>query len=94
MTERKVMRDLGLNEPVSITLPAYVWLGFSSAYISSDFNSTDANNLINAIQRSLLDPVFIKEQEAQQQFVQDQHQNMFHQMMTGRPPEIPPNMEA
>lgn len=93
MADRKFMRDIGLNEPVSVTLPAHVWLGFAASYISSDFSSPDANQLVTAVQRELLDPLYIKEQEAQAQAQQDQAHSLFQHLATGVTPEVPPNME-
>lgn len=93
MPDRKVMKDLGLNDPVSVTLPVHVWLGFAASYIASDFNSPDANRVVTAIQYEMLDPLFIKEQEAHTQLQQDQAQAVFHHLATGAIPEVPPNME-
>lgn len=93
MADRKIMRDIGLNDKVSVELPAYVWLGFAASYISSSFNSPDANEVVTAVQRALLDPLYLKEQEAHHQQQHDQAQSFFNTIVSGNPPEVPPNME-
>lgn len=94
MTEQKVMRDISLNEPVTITLPAHLWLSAMSGYAECEWSSTVMTLLMTRVQEALLDPVYLKEQLAKQQHQQDMQQAAFNQMVTGRPPEIPPNMEG
>lgn len=89
MPDRKVMRDISLNEKVAVSVPAYVWIGFIAAWRTSDWNNGEAGAVVEAAQRAMMDPIWIKEQEAAAQEAQDAHNAIFHSITTGRPPEPP-----
>jgi nitrate reductase cytochrome c-type subunit len=90
----KVMKDIGLNDPVSVTLPAHVWIGFIAAYSSCAWNSGHATQVANAAGKEILHPLWINEQEAQRQQQVDEQQAAFNSLFTGQPPEVPPSMEG
>jgi hypothetical protein len=92
MGDTKVMKDIGLNDPVTVTLPAHVWAGFLSAYASTKWHSPDADTIGQEAVDQIFNPLYIKEREVANQAHQDQHESMFR-MFTGGPPGVPLHME-
>lgn len=84
-------RKMNLNDPVTITLPAYIAIGFLFAYSECTWNNMCASKIAVSIQNQVLDPVYLKEQEAQIQAQADMHHAAFSHMM-GQPMEVPPNI--
>lgn len=85
-------RDLGLNETVAIELPASVWLSFVTSYGASEWNDPTANTIAGAIRNTILDPVYLKEQDAMFAEAQEQANMLPFQIMSsmrGDPPEPP-----
>lgn len=93
MADKRIMRDINLNEPVAVTLPAHNWIGFISAYASTRWHNTDANAIGSAVIDALFDPVCVKERAAAAQEEHDTANSMIRHMFTGQPPETPPHME-
>ena len=93
MPKNPVMRDIKLNDPVSITLPAHIWLGFVAAYATSDWNCNHANQIATEVSEALLDPLYMNERLAAEQQARDEQQAIF-QRFIGQTPEVPPNMET
>lgn len=93
MPEQKIMKDIGLNDPVSVTLPAHVWVGFIGAYKSTKWVSEDTSEIYRKVIDELFNPLFLKEQEAAMQENHDKHMGLFRHIFTGESPETPPHME-
>lgn len=93
MENKKIMRDISLNEPVPVTLPAHVWLGFISAYASTEWSCEDVSIIAQEAIRQLFDPLYLNEKEAAMQEQHDQQQSVLQAIITGRRPETPPHME-
>lgn len=93
MAEFPKLKKLGMNEMVSIEMPAHMWLSFLAGYLASEWSTGSANTLAEQIQEALLDPLYVKEKQAEMQFLQDQRNAGLQQFFTGQPPETPPNME-
>lgn len=94
MTDSKygLMREMDLNAPVSITLPAHVWRGFLAAYCSTKWESTDATSIMMEIQDALFDPLWAREQQAEAQRKHDEYHRRMSGILPGfLPPEIPPD---
>ena len=84
-------RKMDLNEEVTITLPAHIWAGFIFTYNNADWTELCASKIALAAQNAILDPVYLREQEAAAQSQVDmQHAAFMH--MTGQPMDIPPNI--
>jgi hypothetical protein len=64
---RRVMCEIGLNDPVTLTLPAHVLHGFIAAYGAAKWSCSHANVMFLAIQKKLYDPQYMKEREAEAQ---------------------------
>lgn len=92
MAKSKVMRDMGMNEPVSIELPAHVWLTFMVTYANTEWTSDSAAAICVEIQEALLDPLYVNERQAELQERHDQHERAFRAFI-GQRPEFPPGME-
>lgn len=93
MPSQKTMKDVSLNEPISVELPAHIWHGFIAAYLNTKWKSDDTSLIVNAVIDQLYDPVFLKEREAEHSEHHDMHRSMFRSFFTGEPPEVPPHME-
>ncbi len=61
-----VMRELSLNAPVAITMPAHVWVGFIATYSEASWNSPYANSILGQIVNALLDPEYSEAREAEE----------------------------
>lgn len=85
-------RNISLTDPVTVTLPAHIWLGFFAAYMSTKWACNYASAIAVAAQEQLMDPLWLKEREAHQQQHDDIGQALVHGFLTGRPPEPPPNV--
>lgn len=84
-------RNINMNEPVSVTLPAHVWLGFIFTYAGANWTDICTSRISGEVQKQLLDPVYLKEQEAAAQHQADLQMAAFHHF-TGQPQDFPPNM--
>lgn len=83
------MRDgLQMNDEVTVTLPAHVWLGFYASYLTADWNDYYANLIGNASQEQLLDPVYVREMEAYHMEEHEQAMAEAQSFFTGQPVEI------
>ncbi len=92
MADQKVMKDgLGFNDPVAITLPAHVWHAFMAQYATTEWSSNAAAQICIKVQEELLDPIYVREREAEAQAHHDQHEMVLQRFM-GLPPDLPPNM--
>ena len=87
MSEEPRFKKMDIAEPVSITLPAYAWVGFFSAYVSTEWTNYYANLISEAAQKEMLDPLYIKEREAAIQEQLDQGHAHLQQFITGQPPQ-------
>lgn len=87
------MRSIDLNEPISIEMPAHMWISFISAYSTSDFSHGAANTLAELAQQALLDPLYLNERLAEQQQLIDRHQEHMHRVFGTPPPNFPPHTE-
>ena len=59
------MRDMKLNDPVSVTLPAHIWVGFQSVYMSAEGNGDFFSEAIcNASIEQIIDPLYVQERDA------------------------------
>lgn len=88
----RMRADMKLNDPVTVTLPAWVWLSFDAAYTAARWHCDEASLIAIAIQEQMMDPVFLKEREARHQQEHDRR-DAFMDHVIGRPPDVPPNME-
>lgn len=86
------VKKILLGEPVSVTLPAHIWVGFFSAYASTDWNNYCASAIATECQKAVLEPRFIKEQEARAQHNLDMQQGWMQRLISGTPPEVPPTI--
>lgn len=91
--EFPLMRKMDLNEPISITMPAHLWVGFLAAYSITEFSHGAANAIAELAQEALLDPIYLNERLAEQQQLVDQHQQQMHRVFGTPPPDFPPNAE-
>lgn len=96
MSEHVRFRDLKIDEQVSVTLPAHIWLGFIASYSAfSDYNCGYANMIGSAAQEAMLDPVYLRERQAETERQLAQHQHMMSNMIPGFPgPQIPPDLSG
>ena len=96
MSKQPQMRDIKLGEPVTITLPAYVWVGFVASYTSSpEYNCGHANTVASAAQEAILDPVYLKERIADAERMASQQQSYLSNIIPGFPgPQIPPDLSG
>lgn len=85
-------RDVSLNEPVTLTLPAHIWLGFLASYGSSKWSCAYTSAIMSAVFDQVMDPVWLKEQEARGQEAHDTQRELLNRFLTGRGPDLPPNM--
>lgn len=85
------MREITLNEPVTITLPAHVWCGFLAAYVAAKWSCADASVILNEVQNALFDPLWLRERQAEVQRVHDERHRLISGI-TGFPgPMTPPD---
>jgi hypothetical protein len=89
---QKIMRDIGLNDPVTVTLPAHVWMGFIGAYAATKWQSSYVDQIGSEVIDQLYDPLHLKEREAAHQEQHDLSRALFRHMTMGQLPEVPPNM--
>ncbi len=91
MADHPRMKPIELNEPVPITLPAHIWVGFLSAYMSTEWGNSNAGYICEAIEELLMDPVWLKEQQAAFQQHKDRRDAALERLTGGRP-DFPPGM--
>jgi len=63
----RMRKDLGMNDEVAISLPAFIWHGFTAVYLAHPDKFHEAHQIAKAAQYALLDPVYIREAEAAHQ---------------------------
>lgn len=81
-----LMRDLKLNDQISIKLPVHVWAGFMATYLETDWSGGDANAVFREVQEALYDPRWRKEKEAAHQRQHDEANQRIKDML---PPGFP-----
>jgi hypothetical protein len=86
------MRTMDLNEPVTLTLPAHVWLGFLASYSATKWACMYATAIHAEAMEALLDPLWLKEREAARARRHDQEHALMSRIIPGFPaPDIPPD---
>lgn len=93
MADQKIMKDLGLNEPIAIIAPAHIWLTAMAGYAEIEWNSSAMAIILVKVQEALMDPLYLNERLAQHQQQHDV-QEAAMRMFTGQQPDIPPNQEG
>ncbi len=93
MADKKIMKDIGFNDEITITAHAHVWLTAMSGYAEAEWVSAAMGVLFRKVQEAILDPIWMSEQEAAVQQQQDMQQSIVQQFTTGEKPEVPPHME-
>jgi len=87
------MRDMKLNDPVSVTLPAHIWVGFQSVYMSAEGNGDFFSEAIcNASIDQIIDPLYVQERDAATE--KRTHEGLRHlaDALNDRLPDIPPDL--
>lgn len=87
--DQKMMKDIGLNDPVSLELPAHIWTSFIATYSAAKWASSSASAIYNAAIKAMIDPGRLAEMEAEQQQQQELHDSI-KGIMTGRRPDGAP----
>jgi hypothetical protein len=92
----RMKKGICLNDDLTITLPAHVWLQFYAAYLASDEHNYFADIVARTAYDSLIDPLFVKEMEAASQAAADKAHRHIHSLFGSElpGPEIPPGMEG
>lgn len=96
MADEKMMKDIGLNEPVTVTAPAHMWVAAVAAYADTDWSCMHLQVILAKAQEELANPDWYKSQmEAHQEFHdrRDHAQAAVHRILTGQQPEEPPGSE-
>jgi hypothetical protein len=97
MTDADVPRmrdDLKMNDEVSVTLPAHVWLAFVTVYMVAKWSNPYATMVALAARETIYHPRYLSEQEAQRQQHHDMHQKIISRMIPGFPtPDVPPDAD-
>jgi hypothetical protein len=93
------MPGLKLNDEVAVTLKVKTWHAFLAVYNSCQWSSQYATVLYSEIQEALMDPVYVREQEAahQQHHAEMQQSGMLGGLfpwMNQGGPQVPPNPEG
>lgn len=93
--KRMYREGMGLDDLVSVTLPVHAWFGFIAAYCDTEWNCGYAGQIASAAQKEILDPVFLKEREAEMSAVQDQQRTIMASVIPGLGlPQIPPDISG
>ena len=87
-------RKMDLNDPVTVTLPAGVWVSFSAAYAASRWDCSSANMIANAAAEALVDPLYLQECMAAEQQVVTEAQEQLSRFMKFPYGGIPPTPEG
>lgn len=74
-------RKLELNEEISISMPVGVWLSFTAAYATTEWQCGPANFIAHLIAEALLDPIFLNERLASDQAQMDAQNAAMHRML-------------
>jgi hypothetical protein len=86
------MRETKLNDEVTVTLPAHIWNGFVASYQCAPWSCQHATAVAQAAQEALIDPVYLREQEAEMQQMHAEHGPLgFLFGITGQHPQVPPD---
>lgn len=90
------MREIGIGDMVNVSLPAHTWIGFIASFSAcQDYTCSHAAAIAMAAQKALIDPVFLKEREAEMERMAAQHHTMLSNMIPGLPgPQVPPDLSG
>jgi hypothetical protein len=85
------MKDINLNEPIAVEVPAHIWLALTAAYNDCDWTNDNLGYVLSKAMRQIMDPIYVKEQEAAAHEQAEAQQNFFQHMATHFPgiPEGP-----
>jgi hypothetical protein len=94
----KKFKDLAMNDKITVQIPVHVALGFLTEYQSTPWAANDANNVVVAILREILDVQFMKSFEANLQAQIDQQEAIQNQAIASFlggnvPGFLPPGFE-
>jgi hypothetical protein len=92
MSEQRMMKDISLNTPITVTAPAHIWLAFIAAYNACDWANDNATYVLGKAIREIMDPIYLNEQEAAAQEAHDQQEQLFQHLsshLPGMNPEGP-----
>lgn len=92
MAQQKIMRDINLNDLISIEASAHVWIMAMAGYAECDWQSGPMSIIFQRVQEAIFDPIYLNEKLAENQQQHDMQEGFFG-MLTGRSPEVPPNHE-
>lgn len=73
-----------MNEPIAVTLPAFAWIAYVSAYQSTDFGNPYAQQIAMEAERMLFTEEFIAEREARFRAMQEAERQMHAQVAQGQ----------
>jgi hypothetical protein len=79
------MRDIGLNDPITVTVAAHIWLSLIAAYNDCDWANDGMSYVLGKAIREIMDPIYLNEQEAAAQEAHDQQQQFFQNMIPHLP---------
>jgi hypothetical protein len=85
MPEQKIMRDMSLNDPISVEAPVHMWLALTAAYNDCDWSNENLSEVLRRALHQIMDPIFIREQEAAAQHAQDQQAQFFNNITSHLP---------
>jgi hypothetical protein len=85
LPEQKIMKDINLNEPITVTVPAHIWLALTAAYNDCDWINDNLGYVLEKAMRQIMDPIYVKEQEAAQQEAMDKKQQFFENLSSHLP---------
>jgi hypothetical protein len=80
-----MMKDISLNEPITVTVPAHIWLALIAAYNDCDWANDNMSYILGKAIREIMDPIYLNEQEAAAQEAQDQQQQFFQSITSHLP---------
>ena len=87
--QKRIMRDIKLNDPVAVELPAHVWVGFIAAYSATRWQAEDASAIALEAIEKIFDPVWMKEREAANSEHNDLSQALMRAAFIGQMPQMP-----
>jgi hypothetical protein len=91
------LRARGINEPITVTLPAHVWLSAITTYERAKWGCPYITTILWEAREVLFDPAYLKELEAEMQRQESQHKHqglMGLLSLPGFPGDRPPSDEA
>lgn len=80
---QKQFKDLGLNDRVSVELPVAAILQAISEYSNTEWSGPAVSQLMQFLQESVLDPVFLREKLAEMQATRDQQEAVINRIVPG-----------